>query len=92
MFVILGHGVPNEPDTCRRYVVPKLQAAGWDEEPRRISEQVTRSFSPHLAIRNIPSRFLQRMVRRRFRLAKYAQWSRPRIPGQSLAVQGFFDT
>lgn len=31
----------NEADTCRRYVVPKLQAAGWDDEPRRINEQVT---------------------------------------------------
>jgi len=33
--------VPNEADTCRRYVVPKLQAAGWDNEPHRINEQVT---------------------------------------------------
>lgn len=31
----------NEADTCRRYVVPRLQTAGWDEEPRRINEQVT---------------------------------------------------
>lgn len=28
------HNMPlNEADTCRRYVVPKLQAAGWDSEP-----------------------------------------------------------
>ena len=33
--------MPNEADTCRRYVVPKLQAAGWDDEPHRLSEQVT---------------------------------------------------
>jgi type I restriction enzyme R subunit len=33
--------MPNEADTCRRYVVPKLQAAGWDEEPHRLNEQVT---------------------------------------------------
>lgn len=33
--------MPNEADTCRRYVVPKLQAAGWEEEPHRINEQVT---------------------------------------------------
>jgi type I restriction enzyme R subunit len=32
---------PNEADTCRRYVVPKLQAAGWENEPHRINEQVT---------------------------------------------------
>lgn len=31
----------NEADTCRRYVVPKLQNAGWDDEPHRINEQVT---------------------------------------------------
>lgn len=30
-----------EADTCRRFVVPKLQAAGWDEEPCRLREQVT---------------------------------------------------
>ena len=33
--------MPNEADTCRRYVVPKLQATGWDDEPHRINEQVT---------------------------------------------------
>ncbi len=33
--------MPNEADTCRRYVVPKLQAAGWEDEPHRINEQVT---------------------------------------------------
>lgn len=31
----------NEADTCRRYIVPKLQAAGWDDDPHRINEQVT---------------------------------------------------
>ena len=33
--------MPNEADTCRRYVVPLLQAAGWDADPHRINEQVT---------------------------------------------------
>ncbi len=33
--------MPNEADTCRRFVVPRLQAAGWDSEPYRINEQVT---------------------------------------------------
>src|SRR5260370_28768702 len=28
-----------EADTCRKYVVPKLQTAGWDTEPRSIAEQ-----------------------------------------------------
>lgn len=33
--------MPNEADTCRRFVVPRLQAAGWDNDPYRINEQVT---------------------------------------------------
>jgi len=31
----------NEADTCRKYVVPKLQAAGWDNSPHAINEQRT---------------------------------------------------
>jgi len=31
----------NEADTCRKFVVPKLQAAGWDEDPHSIAEQRT---------------------------------------------------
>jgi len=31
----------NEADTCRKLVVPKLQAAGWDTEPASINEQVS---------------------------------------------------
>jgi type I restriction enzyme R subunit len=31
----------NEADTCRKFVVPKLQTAGWDTEPHSINEQVT---------------------------------------------------
>jgi type I restriction enzyme R subunit len=30
-----------EADTCRKDVVPKLQAAGWEDEPHRLREQVT---------------------------------------------------
>jgi len=33
--------MPTEADTCRKYVVPKLQAAGWDNEPHSIAEQRT---------------------------------------------------
>src|SRR4051794_24380880 len=29
----------NEADTCRTFVVPKLQAAGWDSAPFSITEQ-----------------------------------------------------
>ena len=31
--------MPNEADTCRRFVVPNLQAAGWDNEPHSIAGQ-----------------------------------------------------
>jgi type I restriction enzyme, R subunit len=31
----------NEADTCRKLVVPKLQAAGWEIEPHSITEQRT---------------------------------------------------
>jgi type I restriction enzyme, R subunit len=34
---------PTEADTCRQYVVPKLQGAGWDSERHSIAEQ--RSFT-----------------------------------------------
>jgi type I restriction enzyme, R subunit len=30
-----------EADTCRRFVIPKLQEAGWDDEPHSIAEQRT---------------------------------------------------
>jgi len=33
--------VANEADTCRKFVVPKLQSAGWDNEPHSIAEQRT---------------------------------------------------
>src|SRR4030066_2222971 len=31
----------NEADTCRKYVLPKLIAAGWDNDPRSFTEQRT---------------------------------------------------
>src|SRR4051794_36119983 len=30
-----------ERDTCRKYVLPKLQAAGWEDDPRSIQEEKT---------------------------------------------------
>jgi len=30
-----------EADTCRKFVVPRLQSAGWDEDPHSIAEQRT---------------------------------------------------
>src|SRR5258705_13442015 len=31
----------SEADTCRKFVVPKLQASGWDTDPHSIAEQRT---------------------------------------------------
>src|SRR5882724_2091369 len=31
----------SEADTCRKFVVPKLVAAGWDSDPHTIAEQRT---------------------------------------------------
>jgi type I restriction enzyme R subunit len=33
--------VVTEADTCRRFVVPRLQTAGWDGAPHAINEQRT---------------------------------------------------
>lgn len=33
--------MPNEADTCRQSVVPRLLAAGWDSDPHQVREQVT---------------------------------------------------
>jgi type I restriction enzyme R subunit len=33
--------LPTEADTCRKFVVPKLQSSGWDNEPHSIAEQLT---------------------------------------------------
>lgn len=33
--------MPNEADTCRRFVVPALTLAGWDSAPHEIGEQRT---------------------------------------------------
>lgn len=30
-----------EADTCRKFVVPRLQRAGWDDPPHAINEQWT---------------------------------------------------
>ncbi len=33
--------MPTEADTCRKLIVPRLQALGWDDEPHLIAEQRT---------------------------------------------------
>jgi type I restriction enzyme R subunit len=38
--------VANEADTCRKHVVTKLQAAGWEAEPHSIAEQRTITDGP----------------------------------------------
>ncbi len=43
-----GEGSPicTEADTCRKYVTPKLQEAGWDTDPHSIAEQRTFTDGP----------------------------------------------
>ena len=36
-----GRGLVSEADTCRKLVVPKLLAVGWDTDPHSIAEQRT---------------------------------------------------
>ena len=33
--------MPTEADTCRTLITPKLQAAGWEDDPHSITEQHT---------------------------------------------------
>jgi type I restriction enzyme R subunit len=35
------HNGVTEADTCRKFVVPKLVSAGWDNDPHSIAEQLT---------------------------------------------------
>jgi type I site-specific restriction endonuclease len=32
----------NEADTCRKFIVPKLQSAGWDSDPHSIAKHRSR--------------------------------------------------
>ncbi len=32
---------PSEADACRKFITPKLVAAGWDTEPHSLAEQRT---------------------------------------------------
>src|ERR1035437_7028067 len=31
----------SEADTCRKYITPKIMAAGWDQQPNSFTEQKT---------------------------------------------------
>jgi hypothetical protein len=39
----------NEADTCRKFFLPKLQAAGWENDPRSIAEQRYFTAAEHFA-------------------------------------------
>jgi type I restriction enzyme S subunit len=60
-----------EADTCRKFVVPKLQAAGWDNDPHSIAEQtrivaeVERRLSVVEELEAVVSTNLQRATRLR---------------------------
>jgi type I restriction enzyme R subunit len=60
----------NEADTCRKYVVPKLQAAGWDNAPYSIAEQ--RIFTnPKGRIRVVGGRIVRGKPKRTDYLLRY---------------------
>jgi type I restriction enzyme R subunit len=65
--------VSNEADTCRQYVLPGLQAAGWDKAPRSIREQ--RTFTDGRVI--LAGRFARRGPQKR---ADYLLYSTPDFP------------
>jgi type I restriction enzyme, R subunit len=62
----------NEADTCRKYVVPKLQAAGWDAPPYSIAEQRTFT-NPKGRIRIVGGRIVRGQPKRADYLLRYRQ-------------------
>jgi type I restriction enzyme R subunit len=60
----------NEADTCRTYVVPKLQAAGWENAPFSIAEQ--RYFTnPNGRVRVVGGRIVRGKPKRADYLLRY---------------------
>lgn len=60
----------NEADTCRVYVVPKLQASGWDDAPYSIAEQRTFT-NPQGRIRIIGGKVIRGKPKRADYLLRY---------------------
>ena len=62
--VLLPRAIPmTEADTCRKFVVPLLQKAGWDNEPHSIAEQRWFTPGPHRRSRQ-PGQAPPRQTRR----------------------------
>ena len=55
---VYGFLVPNEADTCRRFVLPALDAAGWSD--LQIREQVTFTDGRIVVMGGIPRRGRQK--------------------------------
>ena len=66
--------MPTEADTCRKFVVPKLQAAGWDTDPHSIAEQ--RSFTD--------GRIVVRGNKAERKKKKRADWQNRSVPRASI--------
>ena len=64
-------------DTCHRFVVAKLQVAGWDDEPHAIREQVTFTDGWIVVRGNRTRRYSGRLARTRPGARKSVR--RPRI-------------
>jgi len=66
----MKNGGSTEADTCRKYVVPKLQTAGWDNDPHSIAEQ--RSIT-HGRIIPVGSGFVRKAPKRVDYLLRYTR-------------------
>jgi len=53
----------NEADTCRKFITPKLQTAGWDENPYLLAEQRTFT-NPKGRIRIVGGKIVRREPKR----------------------------
>ncbi|MEX2606926.1 MAG: hypothetical protein WD708_06240 [Kiritimatiellia bacterium] len=71
----------NEADTCRTYVVPLLQAAGWDAAPFSIAEQRTFT-NPKGRIRVVGGKIIRGEPKRADYLLRY----RPDFSGNRLKI------
>src|ERR1700720_4311967 len=63
--------MPTEADTCRKFVVPRLQVAGWDSEPHSIAEQ--RTFTDGRIVPLKDGRAKRRIAKRADYLLRYTR-------------------
>ena len=69
-----------EADTCRKYVLPKLVEAGWDDEPHSLTKQKTFTDGRIVVVgdkvRRRPQKRADYLLR--YTTTSPSPWSRPR--------------